>query len=64
MIIPRTLSRDISYESIPKTTQSFSFRFITTSETLKHLNSVNVQKSTGPSDIPRWALKEFSAEIT
>ena len=54
---------DLSYVSIPKTTQSFSFRFIITRETIKLLNSVNVQKSTGPSDVPPWALKDCSAEI-
>ena len=54
---------DLSYVSIPKTTQSFSFRFITTRETFKILNFVIVRKSTGPSDISPWALKVCSAEI-
>ena len=54
---------DLSYVSIPKTTQSFSFRFITTMETPKLLNSVTVRKSIGPSDIPPRALKDRSAGI-
>ena len=54
---------DLSYVSIPKTTQSFSFRFITTRETLKLMNFLNVRKSTGPSDLPPWTLKVCSAEI-
>ena len=43
---------DLSYVSISKTTLIFCFRFITTSKTLKLLNSVNVRKLTGTSDIP------------
>ena len=54
---------DISFVSFSKTSQSFSFRFITTKEKLKLLNSVNVRKSTGPSHKPLWALEDCSAYI-
>ena len=54
---------DLSYVSISTTTQSCSFRFFTTRKTLKLLNSVNVRKSTGPSDIPPYSLYDCSVEI-
>lgn len=42
----------------------FSFRFITEGECLKELRQMNINKPSGPSSIPTWALKDADRSIS